>query len=236
MVISDVEDDPVTTANTAINKSMILMDKDFKSTPKTSKSRKSITINTDVSIQAASTPIQNVKNPRKSILKKPDESKINEHDLTNQTIIKSPVTIRSWLNNDDDDMNGEISNKSLKRPLNIDELLVNDNLDSEDSPATYSLDDLSEEDELWIMEIPKTVDVKQLIGQSLTFDKKTSLKFDKKKYRASCEVVDQPMTFVFPTKTTKNHYKNRSMSPSGIITVRRKLASGEGQATAEDME
>ncbi|XP_044012872.1 uncharacterized protein LOC122855510 [Aphidius gifuensis] len=246
MVVSDSDSDDsmtkTTEMNTVINKSGVyIKGKEINDTPKP-KSRKSVLINESL---LASTPVQNGKKIRKSILKKPDESRINEDDLnTSNNLINSPSIIISQsasptniLKSPQINTEEKITkNKTLSRPHNLEDFFYNEDLEVENKLPTYTIDDVDKDDELWIMEIPKTIDVNQLIGQVIIFGDKTTLKLDNgKKYHGHTENNDElkKMTCVFSAGQSTNEYVNASLCPSGTVTLRRKLSA---KKTSQDME
>lgn len=244
MVLSGSESDDsmtkTTEMNTVINKSGIYIkgNEITNDTPKP-KSRRSVIINESL---LSSTPVQNGQKIRKSILKKPDESRIYEDDLINTSklinspsIVISQSTVPTNINKLSSSSsssptinNGLIKNKKLERPHNLEDFFYNEDLEVENKLSTYTTDDTNEDDELWIMEIPKTIDVQQLIGQVIIFGDKTTLKLDNgKKYNGYSENNDEHknMTCVFANGTSTNEYINASLYPSGTVTLRRKLSS-----------
>lgn len=246
MVVSDSESDDsmtkTTEMNTVINKSGIyIKGREINDTPKV-KSRRSVIINESL---LSSTPVQNGKKIRKSILKKPDESRINEDDLNaSNKLSNSPSIIISQSTSSTNILKSpkinieetKVRSKTLSRPHNLEDFFYNEDFDVENKLPTFSIDDINEDDELWIMEIPKTIDVQQLMGQAITFGDKTTLKLDNgKKYHSHTEINDElkSMTCVFAAGQSTNEYVNASLYPSGTVTLRRKLSA---KKTPQDME
>lgn len=205
----DVEDS-LTKLNTQLNKSMVLMD-----TPENemnqSKSNKSIKINTKIQ-PAGSSNVSPVS--RKSILKKTDtKSRIKMESSSND---------RETLNNNHNRLSASGSNAS--RPHNIDDLVREEDLIVESTGSTFTLDDISDNEDIWIMDIPRTIDPKELKGQTLVFGEKSKFKIKEERYYAVNHDVNYNISCVFNTGKVKSCYKTVNVKPAGAITIRRKLS------------
>ncbi|XP_017762051.1 PREDICTED: uncharacterized protein LOC108552153 [Eufriesea mexicana] len=208
----DVEDS-LTKLNTQLNKSMVLMDT-METEISQPKGNKSIKINTK--IQPLS-PSNSTPASRKSILKKTKNTIIVE---TEQNVTNN-IEILNEINHNRTPMN--IS--STIRPHNINDLIQKEDLIVETTDTTFSLDDLSDNEDIWIMDIPGTVDPKELKGQTLMFGEKSKFKIKEERYCTVNHEVKCNVTCVLHTGKVKSRYKTVNMKPAGTITVRRKLSS-----------
>lgn len=208
----DVEDS-LTKLNTQLNKSMVLMDSGMGEEMPQHRSNKSITINTK--IQPASLSNSSQTTSRRSILKKSDNRVTNdERNSTEET------------NNDRNTLNEYISNNSsTPRPHNIDELLQEETLTVDSVESAFSLDDISDSEDIWIMDVPKTIDPQDLTGQQLALGEKSKFKIKGERYCAVNHDVKCNITCVFNTGRNKPRYKTVNIKPVGTITIRKKLAS-----------
>ncbi|XP_003487383.1 uncharacterized protein LOC100747999 isoform X1 [Bombus impatiens] len=206
-------DDSLTKLNTQLNKSMVLMDTTETETPQ-SKSNKSITINPN--IQPAS-PHVNSPIVKKSILKKAEKKNVIEVEqhVENNKEIRSEIT----------DNSASMNVTSITRPRTISDLVQQEDLIMETTDTTLSLDDLSDSEDIWIMDIPGTIDPNELKGQILIFGEKSKFKIKEEKYCAVHHEVKCNVTCVLHTGKVKPRYKTVNIKPAGAITIRRKLSS-----------
>ncbi|XP_071867172.1 uncharacterized protein [Bombus fervidus] len=216
MVLSNMTDldvdDSLTKLNTQLNKSMVLMDATESEIPQ-SKSNKSITINPN--IQPAS-PHVNSPIVKKSILKKAEKKNVIEAE---QHIENNKET------RDEISSNRASMNVTSTRPRTISDLVQQEDLIMETTNTTLSLDDLSDSEDIWIMDIPGTIDPNELKGQMLIFGEKSKFKIKEEKYCAVSHKVKCNVTCVLHTGKVKSRYKTVNMKPAGTITFRRKLSS-----------
>ncbi|XP_050594829.1 uncharacterized protein LOC126924418 isoform X2 [Bombus affinis] len=197
-------DDSLTKLNTQLNKSMVLMDATETEIPQ-SKSNKSITINPN--IQPAS-PHVNSPIVKKSILKKAEKKNVIEVEQH----IENNKETRNEITGNRASMNAT----STTRPRTISDLVQQEDLIMETTDTTLSLDDLSDSEDIWIMDIPGTIDPNELKGQMLIFGEKSKFKIKEEKYCAVHHEVKCNITCVLHTV---------NMKPAGTITIRRKLSS-----------
>ncbi|XP_076302176.1 uncharacterized protein LOC143220406 [Lasioglossum baleicum] len=208
----DVEDS-LTKLNTQLNKSMVLMDT-METEIYQPKSNKSIKISTKIQPSSPSiiSPVS-----RKSILKKTKDISIVETEQN----AKNNNEIETEINHDRTPM--DIS--SVIRPYNINDLIQREDLIVETTNATFSLDDLSDNEDIWIMDIPGTIDPNELKGQTLIFGEKSKFKIKEERYCTVNHEVKCNVTCVLHTGKVKSKYKTVNMKPAGTISVRRKLSS-----------
>ncbi|CAK9808462.1 hypothetical protein ANTQUA_LOCUS5611 [Anthophora quadrimaculata] len=203
-------EDTLTKLNTQLNKSMVLMDTTTEMESPQPKSNKSIKISTKV--QPAS-PYSASSKPRKSILKNTERKSIVEMEQNTKNIKQTLKTKRNS------------TNVPHRRPHNIDDLVQEEGLIVENTDSIFSLSDLSDSEDIWIMDVPATIDPKKLKGQTLMFGDKSKFKVNEEKYYAVNHEVKCNITCVLKTDNKKSHYKTVNIKPAGAITVRRKLSS-----------
>ncbi|XP_015112836.1 uncharacterized protein LOC107038321 [Diachasma alloeum] len=216
MVQSDRED-ALTQINTALNRSMVLMEDPVRSSPKPKdkRSRKSITINT-AAMKATSTPLQEQDPIRKSILKR------TERERSDETLSPANSFLSSGL---EPERAEEPSPQVVDRPHNLEEFVATEQVTVAQSRHTYTLEDVDPEDELWILEIPKSVNPRELRGQVLHLGDKTKMKIGGEKYQAMSHDTSDCLTCVFGTGREEKPFKIVNIRPSGNITMRRRLAA-----------
>ncbi|XP_076759433.1 uncharacterized protein LOC143428447 [Xylocopa sonorina] len=205
-------EDTLTNLNTQLNKSMVLMD---TTEPEMSqpKSNKSIKINTKFQppSPANASPVS-----RKSILKKTER--------------RSSIKIEQNAESNEEASNETNNRVSMSaqyaaRPRNINDLVREDDLIVESTDSSFSLDDLSDNEDVWIMDIPLTIDPKELEGQTLVFGEKSKFKVKDGRYCALNHEVKCNISCVLNTGKVKSKYKTVNIKPKGTITVRRKLSN-----------
>ncbi|XP_066586793.1 uncharacterized protein [Prorops nasuta] len=64
----------------------------------------------------------------------------------------------------------------VPRPCNLEELVQQQSLKLDSTHSTFNLEELSDNEEFWLMDIPKTVDPKQLKEQSIALGSKSKFK------------------------------------------------------------
>ncbi|XP_033324604.2 uncharacterized protein LOC117219520 [Megalopta genalis] len=210
-------EDSLTKLNTQLNRSMVLMDTTIDNEPSTPKSNRSITINTK--IQPAS-PANAPPKRRKSILKKigtRDDKRRHETETWNTQ------NEREMLNNTNNDTIS-MNRPTASRPHNIKDLVKKESLIVEATDSTFNLDNISDSEDIWIMDIPGTIDPKELKGQTLMFGEKSKLKIKEERYYAVNHGTRSNITCVFNTGKVKSQYKTVNVKPMGTISIRRKLS------------
>ncbi|XP_014234844.1 uncharacterized protein LOC106657706 isoform X1 [Trichogramma pretiosum] len=85
------------------------------------------------------------------------------------------------------------------------------------------LDDFDDDEEIYLMEVPKTFDPKLLKGQTLRFGEKSKLKIGEDKYYATQKENKSNMTFILSTGKEENEYMAVNIKPAGTLNIRRKL-------------
>ncbi|KAI4482607.1 hypothetical protein M0804_008460 [Polistes exclamans] len=214
-------EDPLTTLNTQLNKSMALFEsKGNDDQLQLNKNNKSIKINTKSSSPRKSTSINGVH--RKGILKKSEGTNSEEKNLEewseetpNRNVDRNEAVPKASLN--------ALTVTSSSRPQNLEDLIKEENLTMETN-STFNFDDISDSEDIWILNIPKTVDTKELIGQTLALGDKSKLRVGEKKYCAIKQSMQHDVTCVFGTSKTNSPYKAVNIKPAGSITIRRKLS------------
>ncbi|XP_031843231.1 uncharacterized protein LOC116431635 isoform X2 [Nomia melanderi] len=216
--MNELDSDSLTKLNTQLNRSMVLMDTTTDNEIRSPKSSKTIKINTKVQPSRLSngSPGQ-----RKSILKKSDIRNDERGDEIQEA--EDVENNREILNNTNNDR-VSMSMPITSRPRNIDDLVREENLIVESKNSTFNLDNLSDSEDMWVMDIPTTIDPRDLKGQTLVFGEKSKFKIKEEKYYAVNHDVKCNMTWVFNTGKVKSRYKPVHVKPMGAISVRRKLS------------
>ncbi|XP_017795121.1 PREDICTED: uncharacterized protein LOC108576611 isoform X2 [Habropoda laboriosa] len=112
-----------------------------------------------------------------------------------------------------------------KNTIKITDLVEEEGLIKETTNSTLCLSDLSDSEDIWIMDIPRTIDPRELKGQTLIFGEKSKFKVNKERYYAVNHEVKCNITCVLKTDKAKSQYKTVNIKPAGSFTVRRKLSS-----------
>ncbi|XP_071566495.1 uncharacterized protein [Temnothorax nylanderi] len=107
------------------------------------------------------------------------------------------------------------------RPCNLQELVEDQGLLVETMPANFTLADLSEDEEAFILNVPSKVIQCNLQDQVLTLKKK-SIKFGESKYRIVRKEVGTT-SCIFATGKKRKPYKIINIKKISTITVREKL-------------
>ncbi|XP_034179359.2 uncharacterized protein LOC117603895 [Osmia lignaria lignaria] len=205
-------EDSLTKLNTQLNRSMVLMDT-TENEVRQPKSNRSIKINTKIN-PAKSPKVSSAS--RKSILKKTER----------KSSIETVQNVESnTLNGSDHSKMSMDTTETPPRPHNIDELVKEEDLIVESTDSTFTLDDISDSEDMWIMDIPRTIDPKELKNQTLVFGEKSKFKIREERYCAVNNDVKHSITCVFNTDKVKSRYKTVNIKPAGAITIRRKLSS-----------
>lgn len=234
MVISDHEDS-LTKLNTALNKSMVLMDGNTMDKETKVKSRKSITINT--STQGANTPAKRKDRQQKSILKKSDPIK----------------SIRELISDNGAQQNNDnlamVKSATPKKPIilkmtphNLEEIIEMDTALSIDPTASsFTLEDVDDDDELWLVDLPKTLNPHELAEQTLFFNDKTKIKIGDDRYTAVSETIDDndiniSFTSVFSTGKPEKPYKTVNIKPTGRLVIKKKLSNSCKRIATDEVD
>ncbi|XP_076651207.1 uncharacterized protein LOC143358160 isoform X2 [Halictus rubicundus] len=212
-------EDSLTKLNTQLNRSMVLMDTTTNNETYPPKTNRSIKINTK--IQPAS-PANASPAHRKSILKKFDTTHDDRRDEREAENTENERKMLNNSNNREDRIS--INMRTTSRPHNIDDLVREEDLVVESTDVTFNLDNISDSEDVWIMDIPKTIDPKDLKGQTLMFGEKSKLKIKEDRYYAVNHDTKCNVTCVFNTGKVKPQYKTVNVKPVGTISVRRKLS------------
>ncbi|XP_011173627.2 uncharacterized protein LOC105205804 [Solenopsis invicta] len=212
-MMDSTNEDSVTKLNTQLNKSMVLME-DIVDAPSPNK-RKSITINTEtVPSKATNSPVKS----RRSILKK-KSNKSGENTSSDEASQGGVDKLNEAT------LNGlPLPASVLSRPRTLDEIARKEMLDEESISSTFNLEDVSDSEEFWIMDIPRLIDPQDLCGQTIVFEDKSKFRIKDERYCIAAHNTSHNVTCVFNTKKDIPQYKTVNVKPSGFLTVRRKLS------------
>ncbi|XP_018377544.1 PREDICTED: putative uncharacterized protein DDB_G0282133 isoform X2 [Trachymyrmex cornetzi] len=107
------------------------------------------------------------------------------------------------------------------RPRNLQQLIEDQDLFVETIPASFTLTNLSKDEEAFILNVPSKVLQSNLQGQVLTLKEK-SIKLNECKYRIVCKEVGTT-SCIFATGKKQKPYKIINIKNISTITVREKL-------------
>ncbi|XP_020292088.1 uncharacterized protein LOC109858845 [Pseudomyrmex gracilis] len=171
--------------------------------------KKSITINTKTPPRSSKSSI---KSPRKSILRKSGNSFSESNgdvqmtnggvERTNDTSQRSSALVSSG-------------------PNTLEELIKKETLTEKNISSTFNLEDISDSEEIWIMDLPKLIDPQELCGQTIALEDKSKIKIKDERYSTVANNVNHNVTCVF---NTEKGYKTVNINAVGTLSVRRKLS------------
>ncbi|XP_046824352.1 uncharacterized protein LOC124426567 [Vespa crabro] len=210
-------EDPLTKLNTQLNKSMVLIE-NVNDHAQSNKSNKTIKIKTKSTSPKGNTSMNGTY--RKSILKK-SESINNEERNVKENVTDTSLEVAAEMTSDI----LTIKSSSSSRPQNLQDLMKEETLTMESASSCFNFDDISDNEDIWIMDIPKTIDPQKLIGQTLVLGDKSKFRIGEEKYCAVKRDLKQDITCVFGTGKINSQYKAVNIKPAGSITIRRKLSS-----------
>ncbi|XP_070167087.1 putative leucine-rich repeat-containing protein DDB_G0290503 [Polyergus mexicanus] len=118
--------------------------------------------------------------------------------------------------------NVQLDISSHYRPYNLQQLIEDEKLLAETIPAGFTLADLSEDDEAFILNVPNKVLQCNLQGQLLSLKEKT-IKFGEDKYRIVRRKVGT-VSCIFATGKQQKPYKTVNIKKISTITVRERLS------------
>lgn len=107
-------------------------------------------------------------------------------------------------------------------PCNLQDLINKENLVLDSTKSTFTLEDLSQDNEIFLLNIPSTIKLTDLKGQQLVL-KNEKLKLGKNQYRISYKDVPS-QSCVFATHRNNKSYKLVNIKPTSSILVREKLS------------
>ncbi|XP_011137340.1 uncharacterized protein LOC105181949 isoform X2 [Harpegnathos saltator] len=215
------QEDSITHLNTQLNKSMVLMEDAVYTLPASSRRSKSIKISTTT--QPPSVTNSPVAKLRKSILKKPDGS--FSEKLKDNEVMQTSCNIENI--NDVVSQKLALSIPASARPRNLEEFIQEGILHVESiSSESFNLDDVTDNEEIWIMDIPKSIDPKELHGQKINLSDKSKLKIKEKRYCAVVHDITYNITCVFRTGREEPQYKTASWLINSKKKIIRSIKNG----------
>ncbi|OXU28225.1 hypothetical protein TSAR_009636 [Trichomalopsis sarcophagae] len=164
--------------------------------------------------------------PRRSILKTPSttfkeiiEAEENNR-FGNNDLVPRPHNVSIAKFN----LDKEFYLKYFK--FQLDEFVQKESLNANlEMKPTFSMEDLDEDDEVWVVDVPGTIDPLQLKGQTLQFGDKSKIKIGEDKYSAINRSCKSNLTCVLNKDKTSHVYKTVNIKPAGSISIRRKLSN-----------
>ncbi|XP_014210043.1 uncharacterized protein LOC106640492 [Copidosoma floridanum] len=112
----------------------------------------------------------------------------------------------------------------VPRPHTLDDFLLKEKLNEEcDAGTTFTYNECSDDEEFFIVEIPKTINPLHLKGQTLQLGNKSSFKIGEDKYCTANRENKSSLTCIFNIESESNKYRAVNIKPSGTVSVRKKL-------------
>ncbi|XP_043600325.1 uncharacterized protein MAL8P1.12-like isoform X1 [Bombus pyrosoma] len=111
--------------------------------------------------------------------------------------------------------------ESTCRPYNLQEFIEKENLLVETTKPSFTLKDVEEDEEIYIIDIPSKLLENQLLQSKIAFTENT-LKLGKQKYRVEYKNIDNVSCFL-GTRKRKKPYKIVNIKPISRIVVREKV-------------
>ncbi|XP_046835946.1 probable ATP-dependent helicase PF08_0048 [Vespa crabro] len=108
-----------------------------------------------------------------------------------------------------------------ERPCNLQDFIREEELLQDSTISAFTLKDLSKDDEIFFLDIPKTVQLENLEGQRIILKQK-KLNLGKNKYEILYNEVPS-QSCVFSTCKNNKPYKIVNVKPTGSIIVRQKI-------------
>lgn len=229
MVVSDPSDcDKLTELNTSLNKSTAIVETQDSSKPK---SRKSITLNTSItSPKKRYSPDLESTPKRKSILKvrgsfsqNPEMDADLDQDLEPGSVGGSG---ENFLSN------------SAELYRSLEDFVAKERLILNQGEASFCCQDIEEDDELFLIDIPRHLNPHDLLGVTLDTDRsKKKLKISDNKFTWVPNAESEDITCVFPTREDKKPFRALSVKALGEIRIKRIKSADkteEGVDGAED--
>ncbi|XP_014297727.1 uncharacterized protein LOC103570378 [Microplitis demolitor] len=230
MVISD--NDKLTELNTTLNESMVFLNVHESSKPK---SRKSITINTSITSPSKRfvPELGVISSEHKSILKNSKNIRMDKFEMDLNESNGHVNSSRGF--NSLEAGNSKEPYRSLEEFVNEEKLILNR------SEASFTLGDINEDDELFLIDIPRHLNPHDLVGVNIDFDSnKKKFKISNEKY---CWVPCQDgesMTCVMATGKERKPFRAVNVKSSGKIVINRHKTSdkckNESKKTFDDDE
>ncbi|XP_048509778.1 uncharacterized protein LOC105693050 isoform X2 [Athalia rosae] len=142
--------------------------------------------------------------------------KMDQLELNIDQIIDSNIMLKTSERTDKESV---MESSLKKRPLNLQDLVSDINLRCDDTEANFTLGDISESEEIWVLDVPKTINPKNFRGQTIKLGEKNNFEIGNDMYE-TCSLRShdaQYLSLVFNTGTQKRPYK------TGFLQIRQKL-------------
>ncbi|XP_058791225.1 uncharacterized protein LOC131664276 [Phymastichus coffea] len=113
----------------------------------------------------------------------------------------------------------------IARPHTLEDFVQREEISGAcDLKSTFTLDDLTEDEDIWIIDIPRTIDPLQLKDQVLQLGHETKFKIGEDRYCAINNESKFSLTCVFSKKHKTKKYKAVNIKTAGAMSIRRKLS------------
>ncbi|KAK2584298.1 hypothetical protein KPH14_006694 [Odynerus spinipes] len=108
-----------------------------------------------------------------------------------------------------------------ERPCNLENFIKEENIVEDTTVSAFELQDLSKDEDIFLIDLPITVQLADLQGQKITLKKK-NIKLGKNKYEILYKDT-LAQSCVFSTCKDNKSYKIVNIKPTGSVIVKRKL-------------
>ncbi|XP_046753550.1 uncharacterized protein LOC124416478 [Diprion similis] len=118
------------------------------------------------------------------------------------------------------------STKKRHRPRNLQEFADIEAVEQDTTKAYFRLKDISDDDEIWIMDVPNMINPKDLESQTILLGGKSVLKFGDDCYKVSSKPSKGVcnLSCVLTTSKRKNDYKILNIRSKGHMKFRQKIS------------
>ncbi|XP_043488332.1 putative leucine-rich repeat-containing protein DDB_G0290503 [Polistes fuscatus] len=146
----------------------------------------------------------------------------NDQSISNIQSKNNSINHNDSINHRNDSKNCEQIQRFDGIPCNLQDLINKQNLVHDSTKSTFTLEDLSQDNEIFLLNIPSTIKLTDLKGQQLIL-KNEKLKLGGNQYRISYKDVPS-QSCVFATHKNNKSYKLVNIKPTSSILVREKLS------------
>ncbi|XP_012267604.2 uncharacterized protein LOC105692757 [Athalia rosae] len=164
------------------------------------------------SINKESEPISHKHRSSEAILAGHSQSENNDNSITTNEKCSKASPYKS---------------KRIPRPKDLQQFLNIEALVPETNKSHFRLKDIKDDDEIWIMEVPKTIHPRDLIDQSILLGGNTELEVGNDSYVISSlpSKKIRNISYVFPTSKHKNQYEFVNIESKGRIKFHQKIST-----------
>jgi len=125
----------------------------------------------------------------------------------------------------EDNMTQSSHTDLIQRPHTIENFVEIEKLREDPNvETTFTHNNCNEDEEFWIVDIPKSINPLHLKGHTLQLGSKSSIKIGEDKYCATNRECKSSLTCVFGIENKNDSYKTVNIRPSGSVSLRKKLS------------